>query len=251
MLGLFQGDLPIGRRLWPILLALVVSGALASEIITFSQDPVQFTIQTLLLFGYIFAISLIITFCIFLILDRTQKIIDERATNRNNYRTLIEKDLIDIWGSSVVNLAYIASIFIGIAYYDSERVRSLGILGLIFLLLMDIVDNLVFQSEVFEIIELQREPKEKIWARLLSQNRLRYIFFLSSDWAKEISYLMSQGWEVIEISSNEETPYALLRRVKIVSRIDQMREERKERKRVQQSKDSKDEVLLQKLLQWP
>ena len=52
MLGLLQADLPIGHRLWILILTLVVSGSLSKEAVSFSQDPVSFTVEVLLFFGY-------------------------------------------------------------------------------------------------------------------------------------------------------------------------------------------------------
>lgn len=61
MFGLFQAEMPFGRRLWLMFLVVIAVGVLKPALLpTFQSDPIQFATDLLLLFGAVFLVSVVL-----------------------------------------------------------------------------------------------------------------------------------------------------------------------------------------------
>ena len=60
MVGLFQADLPFGKRFWYLLIVVVVFGLFDQNILaSVPSDPVRFASEAFLLFGFASGVSLV------------------------------------------------------------------------------------------------------------------------------------------------------------------------------------------------
>ena len=210
MLGLFQADIPIGHRLWIVLLPLVFLGSLTSVPLTLPDvDPVQFVIEILLFFGYVSIISTGILFVPETVRGLVLRELDHRLRKESPYRAVVRSHK-SLWlFRSLPNLAFFVGIIIAIPGFSTPTMETWGTVGLFFLLLEEILDWRDIYKKKKEIIELVADEKGKMCAKLVKDEGIEE-FSVDSEWLTEIRSLLQNGWEMIDCNNSVDSRFAIL-----------------------------------------
>jgi hypothetical protein len=146
MFGLFQADLPIGNRLWAIILVLVISGALSSGTVTLSEDPVTFVSQTLLFFGYIDVLSGLIMIGPVMIGQIIGFEVSRRRWKGSTYKEAVSANRSDTLDEILSRVGFIIAIIIAIPNYGTTQMQVVGVIGLSLLLIVEWLDINLMQK---------------------------------------------------------------------------------------------------------
>jgi len=230
MLGLFQADLPIGHRLWIILLTLVVSGALSNGKVSFSSEPISFVTDTLLFFGAVQVTSAFIAMIPGTAFKWIERIFERSQEKSDPYRNAVGAYHHEWWFNPLANVAFVVAIIIMVPSFGTNQVFQLGIFGVGVLLLNELFDlEDIFYIKKTELLELELRESGRIHARLFVSGEQEYQFTVSSGWLSEINHLLSDGWTVLESVNTFQPLKAILTRSILVPWEFRKRHERRQK----------------------
>ena len=222
MFGLFQTDIPIGRKLWVMVLIFVLVGASTNSISSFAQDPVLFATQLLLFFGYVFILSFFIALVPGLIGQAIERDIERRRITEINYASIIRPQVSQDWFEILANSSFVVAVLISIPSFGNLRVNDLGGFGLTLFLVSEIFDFNLFYEKSSELIELRENGKGKLLARILDK-RNDEVFSFKSDFIKEVRQLIDYKWDLIDMTVSNNKSKAIFQRYIQGSRLDILR----------------------------
>lgn len=211
MLGLFQADLPIGKRLWGVLLILVITGSLLNGSITISQDPVEFVVQILLFFGSITIWNFILAYPLGWIFILVRRNIPSRYSQINTFDSLVRRDNSDIWLSLFINVAFVISVIIATKYFETQLGNSMGIVGLIIFLVIELFDISLLFKETKEILEIKLEKNGTVTAKLLYKDGEKIYLFVG-DFLEAVRRVFDSDWKFVQMSASNSEKYAVFER---------------------------------------
>jgi hypothetical protein len=209
MFGLFQTDLPFGKRLWLTLLALVVAGAIVdTPLASAGNDPIRFATSLLLLYGQANLLAAFPTAIFAGPLIAIEQELKKRAdrTVPSFYKATEDYDPLYNRVSLFIGVIFFLAIVVWIA--DEHVSAELGTIGLGLLLLGEIVEEWrqVYRTG-FQHVELRREDANTLRARLIEAGEEQRHRF-SGDWVRTVAHLADNRWEVILLTEQS----ALFRR---------------------------------------
>ncbi len=220
MIGLFQADLPIGRYLWKIILALVVLGVLTEQTVTFSSEPLTFVTEILLFFGYTSLVGSIIAFGLLVIAYLVYVIAFYLFGIKGEF-------YIFDWFEAFLDLSFVIAIFYTVTGFGTNVMREFGVLGLITELFVGTFNTDVLKKEVVETLEIRLNKSGRVITRLLDQDNQNESIADSSDWLKELHKLRNDGWEIIISNTTKSNFYIILERITNKSRFIRERNKQK------------------------
>ena len=166
MFGIFQADLPIGRRLWVILLAIIVSGQIRDASTNFTTNPIDFFLNAIYFFGYVFIVSAFFSILPLLVLSGVDVYRTAKNEAKDPYREAVKSKNLSVWKDSIFNLAFIITTFVAIPNFGKSSLIASGTLGLAIILLTEVFDlDLLFPSKT-EILELKSQQENKMQVML-------------------------------------------------------------------------------------
>lgn len=227
MFGLFQTDIPIGRRLWVMVLVFILAGASTNAISSYSQDPIQFATDLLIYFGYVYVLSFGIAIIPGMIGQIIEQEIDRRRSKEKTYKSTVMPQTSEIWLEIVANLSFIVATYISISSFGSLQILEGGAIGLSLLILVEVFDLNLLYKETPELLEISEATRSKLLARFLGSNSEQK-FTLKSDFLTETQKLIEQKWEIVEMSRSKEKSQAVFRRYIRISRLNMSRTHSKE-----------------------
>jgi len=211
MLGLFQADLPIGKRLWSVLLVLVISGALSNGAISLSQDPLKFVIQVLLFFGHITVLSILFAIPLGMVGTVIEKTIMVRRIKQKTFESRIQPDISDNWLLMVLNITFVVAILIAIPEYGSSFASYLGIIGLTIFLAIELFDFNIMFKETIEILEIKSNQNGKVKARLV-YNEGDESYSVAGGFLHVIRKVEDSNWRLVNIAILSDSSTAIFER---------------------------------------
>ena len=156
MFGLFQSDLPIGERLWFTIIALVLGGSIASEILLESaKNPASFAINLLLIYGQAMIVTAILLTPLVVIMEVIELFLKRRTEKEiSSFIKTIEKNIAitDRVADFLLLAGYVIVVF-WISYgHFNKSVGALGLaLGLVGTLLNEWGNVYLWGYEVIEL----------------------------------------------------------------------------------------------------
>jgi len=203
MFGLFQSDLPIGKRLWLLLLALVIAGTISTSPLAKFNDPLLFTIDILLLYGLGYlcecVLSSIISFC-------TGYIVVKRDINNFGKEEPFYKKtrLSTHWTSDlsvIVSPILFVLVLVLITPYFGEKSRRFGAFGLFLYLLAELQASIqsATHKDHHEFLLLESPAGIEIYATTSDSKHIDFFSF-KADWMRTLAFLAENGWELVEHS---------------------------------------------------
>lgn len=217
MFGLFQTDIPIGRRLWVMILVFVLAGTSTNAVTSFSQDPILFAVNILIYFGYVDILSFGIAIIPGMIGQIIEKEIDWRRSKAKTYESVVRPQRSNTWFEILVNLSFVIATYISVSSFGSPQIIEVGLLGLSLLIVTEIFDINLLYTETPEFLELSHDVKGKLIARIINDNEQK--FTLKSDFLTETRQLITHKWEIVDITRSKEKSTALLQRHTRKSRL--------------------------------
>ena len=229
MFGLFQSDMPIGKRLWLLLLALVVAGTIASTpLAKVSADPITFTTDLLLLYGLGFLIESLATNIIGWLIAyiSTQR---RRKNSKPQRPSFFVKLEVPRHISYYVSLAISPFIFViavsKITPHFGTLSRKFGAFGLLLFLIAELLTSIkpATHKDHHEFLSLRMISRGEIKGHL-ADSRDEEFFDFKANWMKTLAFLAENKWEIVEYSQgnvtqnddNEPGSFALLKRHRVL-----------------------------------
>lgn len=214
MFGLFQSDLPIGKRLWLLLLALVIGGSLASTALAkVNESPLLFANDLLLLYGFgslvESCVSGLVLFTVGAFVVGKQF---TRYKTREEYFYTQTKNSIHWLGklpliiSPIIFVIVVAKIA---PSFENPALRKLGILGLLLFLIAELLVDVgkVTDKYYHEFLSIQLIGSDEIWGKLATSEEYKELH-VKADWMKTLAFLCASDWEFVEYGDRS----ALLKR---------------------------------------
>jgi hypothetical protein len=199
MFGLFQADLPIGRRLWLIILTLVSFGSLQLiNVSTVAVDPAKFVVDVLVFFGYVSLLSSILLIIPDFIKKTIYQAIDRKLEKTNPYETAVKWRRNRWWFHSLQDILFIAATLYAAKDFGSATMYEWGFIGLIGVLVDEVVDWDDVYVKTKQVLELHISQGGKIKAKLVRSDDVEEFTVPSANWLLEIQSLKHSGWEVLE-----------------------------------------------------
>lgn len=229
MLGMFESDLPIGRRLWTILIVLVVLDKLTYLPLSSPEtNPIQFVIEILLFFGIVTVINIPVFLIATFLLYIRKRITRIKIEKEDPYRAAVRSKDADWVGDVIANCSFIVAIALAIPLFGTSSMKLWGSIGLVFLIIGQALDEDSINIKVKEILELKSNKDGSIHAKLLLPEKVEYSL-TDTDWLTECQMLLSNGWEIVESKSIGTLPSAVFQRERVFDRLGDRSELRKKR----------------------
>jgi len=200
MLGIFQADLPIGRRLWLLALILIVSGLIAGEPIKLLNDPAAFAIALLIYAGHAFLLGVLYSLApmmLVVILDLVAMYRRSRAWGTSSI--LFEGYRYEWFSDALATLAFILAAVLATVRFGDESLVLTGTIGLIIILIAEAFDleRLFFLRPNELTLELSSASDKTSTVRLFFAGDLLAETTLDRDVSKVVQQLLFSKWKFL------------------------------------------------------
>jgi len=228
MFGLFQTDIPIGRRLWVMILVFILAGSSSGVINSYSQDPVRFALDILIYFGFVSVFSFVLALVPGLIGQAIERTIDKKRDEEKSYQSVVKPQRSEIWFDILVNLSFVVATYISTSNLGNPNIFDIGAIGLFLIVLTEIIDTDLLYRKSLEILELRDGTKGKLIARIVSENGEKE-FTIKSEFVAETRQILDYGWQVVDITKSREKSKALFQRYIQIYRLEKKRPHQQEK----------------------
>jgi hypothetical protein len=201
MLGLFQGNLPIAQRLWVLVVTLVVAGTLAyTPIAETYRDPIDFTIELLLLFGQAFFITFWFLFILGIPVYFLESEISYRADKSSFYRHVeVPERILEQLFSLVepfIFVIVVAEISPNFGDTMSHFQGQVGLFLYLFSLLLGSIQHSTPKRHTYLLFE---QISNNFSKAVIVTGSEKQLFTVTTDWFQALSYLGDNEWELVDI----------------------------------------------------
>lgn len=197
MLNLFQAELPIGRRLWLVLLAAVLYEYVVGQRLPLPVDSVELIVGLLVFFGYISVVHLPVFLPAYAMFELILWVKYLRRSQIFRYRAIVDGPAVS-WTSAISDATFVIATLFGLPHFGQPAMYRWGPVGLVVLVLVQVLYR--GQPGGYDMAELREHEPGMLNARVVVRGKSAVQSTISGNWMEEVARLVSRHWEIVHIS---------------------------------------------------
>lgn len=220
MFSIFQVDLPIGRTVWLVALALISTRLALHVPLNAPSDPSAAAISLFTYTGYSIVAGFLFSFApklIVIIIDFRRLL--HRCASRNRSALLFENSRFRYLRDILTNVGVVCAAVLAAPRFGDASLNTMGCLGMAFLLIIAVINPERWFSKIGRPLLELRPVDAGTTARLFLAGMPFAEIELDEDFGHALAHLLDASWEIASDVGNRSDGSAWLRKNVPQSRI--------------------------------